>query len=155
MNNNYLNRQKMINILNELVVKNGSYIMNGYIGDKEAKYIFDSLGNLEFQTLKNNKNDSIESIGIIREKSVIIKQIQKRNNNKYFQFISWDIDKNTYDYFIFDNLDSLENCYEKIKNENINISCEDIYSKFTELNISFKDIAQILLNQKNNSISII
>lgn len=146
-------RQKEINILCDLLKKNGNCAMNGYLGCNKIDFSFDNLGILEFFT-RNETADSItESKGAVFNNNVLIKQVQKKENKNLNQLITWDVNENSYTYVAFDNFESLTQCYERIKEANINLCHEDVDVKFTELGISFDNVAQVLLGQKVDPLS--
>lgn len=154
--NSYLGveKHKEIGILCDLVDKNGSCSMNGYLGSSNVAVSFDDEGLLEFYTESKNDDLLTKSRGVVLDGCVLIKQIQdKEDTTKYNQLISWDVSDNSYTYISFDNVKAMDSCYEKIKAGRINLAKEDISLKFSQLNISFDSIAQVLLNQKVDVIS--
>lgn len=50
---------------------------------------------------------------------------------------------------MFDNKKSLMECFETVKDNDTNLCKNDVFSTFTEMGISFDNIAQVLLNQSN------
>ncbi len=154
--NSYLGieRQKEIGILCDLVNKNGSCLMDGYLGVDNISFSFDDLGLLEFYTEKEEDGLTTKSNGVVLDDCVVIKQVQDCDLLSYNQLMSWDILDNSYTYIGFDDVNVLNDCYDKIKKRGINLAKEDISLKFTELGISFESIAQVLLNQKVDSLSL-
>ena len=108
-------RQKDINTLSELLNKNGNCLMNGYLGEKQINYSFDQEGNLEFNTQINSGDAFINSTGVVYNDNVVIKQSEIKDGISSYQLISWSVKNNNYDYIVFDNSVSLDNCYQKIK----------------------------------------
>ncbi len=147
-------RQKDINTLSELLNKNGNCLMNGYLGEKQINYSFDQEGNLEFNTQINSGDAFINSTGVVYNDNVVIKQSEIKDGISSYQLISWSVKNNNYDYIVFDNSVSLDNCYQKIKSLKVDLSNEDIYNKFLELEISFDNVALVLLKQKVDSLSV-
>ncbi len=147
-------RQKDINTLSELLNKNGNCLMNGYLGEKQINYSFDQEGNLEFNTQINSGVAFINSTGVVYNDNVVIKQSERKDGISSYQLISWSVKNNNYDYIVFDNSVSLDNCYQKIKSLKVDLSNEDIYNKFLELEISFDNVALVLLKQKVDSLSV-
>ena len=147
-------RQKDINTLSELLNKNGNCLMNGYLGEKQINYSFDQEGNLEFNTQINSGVAFINSTGVVYNDNVVIKQSERKDGISSYQLISWSVKNNNYDYIVFDNSVSLDNCYQKIKSLKVDLSNEDIYNKFLELEISFDNVALVWLKQKVDSLSV-
>lgn len=146
-------RQKEVAVLSSLLDKNGSCSMNGYLGSSNVKLSFDDAGILEFET-RNEADDFVtESWGAVLSDGVVIKQVQKNSQVSYNQLFSWDVDSNSYTYLVFDNMQSMNDCYDKIKAFDVNLNKVDISSTFAELGISFDDVAQVLLNQKVDSVA--
>ena len=48
----------------------------------------------------------------------------------------------------------MHNCYDKLRKSQVNLHNEDISLKFSELGISFDDIAQVKLHQDMKSFSL-
>ena len=44
-------------------------------------------------------------------------------------------------------MQSMDDCYDKLRRSQVNLHNEDISLKFSELGISFDDVAQVRLNQ--------
>lgn len=140
-------------ILASLLEKNGSCAMNGYLGEANIKFTIDSNGVFEFATVNQSEEYETKSQGAILSDGVVIKQVQKTDRASYNQLYAWDIADNSYTYIVFDNSSSLDGCYEKTKNMDVNLAKEDLSSKFAEMGISFDNVAQVLLNQKVDSVS--
>lgn len=141
------------NVLTNLLEKNGSCAMNGYLGETNIKFTIDNNGVFEFATTNQLENNETKSQGAILSDGVVIKQVQKTDRSSYNQLYAWNIDDNSYTYIVFDNNSSLDDCYEKTKAMDINLAKEDLSSKFAEMGISFDNVAQVLLNQKVDSVS--
>lgn len=148
--NSYLmvERQKEIGALCDLVDKNGSCSLNGYLGTANIEFSFDDMGSLEFETESKNSEVLTKSKGVVLDDCVVIRQVQNSDNMSYNQLISWNCPDNSYTYLSFDNFKAMDDCYEKIKVGEVNLAKEDISLKFAELGISFDNVAQVLLNQK-------
>ena len=140
-------------LLKQLYKNSGSCIMNGYIGESMPNFSLDSNGCLEFSTKKDNGNSFTESKGAILSNSVAIKQLDKKNDRDYYQLFSWDVDKSMYTYILFDNNESLDDCYEKVKSNDICLCNTDVTGFFKNNDISFDNISQILVDQKVDSVS--
>lgn len=155
MNFNELNnkRQREYNILTDLSSKNGSCLANGFLGEDNVEFFVDDSGILEYKTLHSSSEFETYSIGAILSDSVLIKQTQKNDNRIYNQLISWDVGSNSYTYVAFDNAEALDDCYEKLKSGDVNLSKKDISTEFSKLGISFDGVAQVLLNQKVDELS--
>lgn len=140
-------------ILSSLLEKNGSCAMNGYIGETNRKFTIDNNGVFEFATVNQSADYETKSQGAVLGDGVVIKQVQKSEKTSYNQLYAWNIDDNSYTYIVFDNSISLDDCYEKTKVMDVNLAKEDLSSKFAEMGISFDNVAQVLLNQKVDSVS--
>ena len=121
---------------------------------EQINYSFDQEGNLEFNTQINSGDAFINSTGVVYNDNVVIKQSEIKDGISSYQLISWSVKNNNYDYIVFDNSVSLDNCYQKIKSLKVDLSNEDIYNKFLELEISFDNVALVLLKQKVDSLSV-
>ena len=51
-------------------------------------------------------------------------------------------------------MQSMDDCYDKLRRSQVNLHNEDISLKFSELGISFDDVAQVRLNQTMGSFSL-
>lgn len=144
---------KEAEILAKLLEKNGNCSMNGYLGSDNLKFTMDESGLLEFETIDENMEYVTKSQGVVLSDGVVIKQVQKNDTVSYNQLYAWNIQDNSYSYIVFDNYQSLDDCYKKIKVLDVNLAKEDISSKFGEMGISLDNVAQVLLNQKVDSVS--
>ncbi len=153
--NSYLGveRQREVGVLNDLVNKNGSCSMNAYLGTADIQFSFDDLGLLEFETESKNEEIVTKSRGVVLDDCVVIKQVQSSDGISYNQLLSWDNADNSYTYIAFDNVKAMDDCYEKLKFNDINLAKGDISLVLTEIGISFDSIAQVLLNQKVDILS--
>lgn len=142
-----------VDVLSKLLEKNGCCSMTGYLGVANMQLAVDDNGVVEFVTETENDDFIIKSQGAIISDGVVIKQVQTGASVSFNQLFAWDIDDNSYTYIVFDNPRGLNDCYEKLKNFNVNLTKEDISSKFMEMNISFNDVAQILLDQKVDTVA--
>lgn len=138
-------------VLKRLLVNTGNCVMNGYLGDSVSGVSLDEYGNIEFVSRKEDNSVLVESRGAVLSDSVVIRQKQDIKNRTYYQVFSWDLAEDVYTYIAFDDAESMNSCYEKIKKFDVNLCKEDISNKFVELGISFDSIAQILLNQSVHS----
>jgi hypothetical protein len=154
VNKDLLDSKKIeITLLSKLYSNNGNCIQDGFVGDSISNLDVDDSNNLEFNTFKNYNGLDIYSYGTVLDNSVLIKQIQKNGEKTHNQLFSWDVDDNSYTYVVFDNEKSLDDAYNKIKAFKVNLNNEDISLLFGKLDISFDNVAQILLNQKVNILS--
>jgi len=140
-------------LLKQLYNNSGSCIMNGYIGDAAPIFSLDSNGCLEFETNKKIGDNYTKSKGAILSNSIAIKQLDKKGDRDYYQLFSWDVDNSMYSYILFDNIESLDDCYNKIKENNICLCNTDVTGFFKNNNISFDNVSQILVDQKVDSVS--
>ncbi len=155
VNNFYVENvsQRESDVLANLLEKNGSCSMNGYLGTSNINFLMDDSGVLEFETINTNSEYITKSRGAVLSDCVIIKQVQEKDRSSYNQLFAWNTADNSYTYIVFDNYQSLDDCYEKVKAMDVNLAKEDISSKFAEMGISFDSVAQVLLNQKVDSVA--
>lgn len=154
MNLNELNKkQREYNILADLSSRNGNCLANGYLGEENAEFFVDDSGILEYKTVHSSSEFETYSVGAILSDSVLIKQTQKSDSRIYNQLISWDVGNNSYTYVAFDNAEALDDCYQKLKSGDVNLSKKDISTEFSKLGISFDHVAQVLLDQKVDELS--
>lgn len=144
---------KNVDKLKQLYKNSGSCIMNGYIGEEVPSFSLDSKGCLEFKTRKSNGTNFTDSQGAILSNSIAIKQLDRKGNNDYYQLFSWDVDNSMYSYILFDNEKSLNECYEKIKDNDFCLCNADVNDFFKDNCISFDNISQILVDQKVEGLS--
>ena len=138
-------------VLKRLLGNTGNCAMNGYLGDSVSGVSITSNGNVEFSSNKKDDSTLVNSKGTVLSDSVVIKQEQTIGNRVYYQVFSWDLAEDVYTYIAFDDSESMNACYEKIKTFDVNLCREDISTKFVEMGIAFDHMAQILLNQSVHS----
>lgn len=142
-----------IGVLRILYKNSGSCVMNGYLGDSVSSFSLDENGNLEFASNKTIGDITTSSTGAILTDSVLIKQIDKQKDRIHHQLFSWDVPRNRYSYLLFSDEKSLNDCYEKLKNNDICLCGNDVPTIFKNHDISFDNISQILLDQNVDSIN--
>ena len=141
-----------IGVLKTLYKNSGSCVMNGYLGDSISEFSLDENGNLEFSSSKKNGENNVLSVGVILDNSVLIKQNENQKDRVHYQLFSWDVPGNQYSYLLFSDEKSMNDCYEKLKNNNICLCGSDVSNIFKKYDISFDNISQILLDQKVDSV---
>jgi hypothetical protein len=141
-----------IGVLKTLYNNSGNCLMNGYLGDSVTAFSLDNSGNLEFKSEKKLEDSIVKSTGAILSDSVVIKQCDEKDDRTHYHLFSWDVPGNQYSYFLFLDEGPLNDCYEKIKNNDICLCGKDVPSVFKQLDISFEDIYQILLDQKVDAV---
>jgi hypothetical protein len=141
-----------IGVLKTLYKNSGSCVMNGYLGDSISEFSLDENGNLEFSSKKSNGDNVTLSKGTILSDSVLIKQSENQKDRTHYQLFSWDVPRNQYSYILFSDETSLNDCYNKLKNNDICLCGSDVSSIFNKYDISFDNISQILLDQKVDSV---
>ena len=140
-------------VLKKLYNYYGNCFLNGYIGDSIVDFTIDENGYLEFITNKVTDDKEISSTGTVLTDSVIIKQIESSSDRINNQLFSWDIYSNKYTYISFDNEESMNECFNKIKSNDINLCRGDVSLSLKNIGISFDNVSQILLCKDYNSIS--
>lgn len=141
-------------VLTKLFAVTGDTSKSGYLDDSITGMNLDENGNLQFDSYREKDGRVITSTGVVVSDCVLIKQHEKVGKRDYYQIYSWDIDSKNYTYVSFDKMQSMDDCYDKLRRSQVNLHNEDISLKFSELGISFDDVAQVRLNQTMGSFSL-
>ena len=141
-------------VLTKLFAATGDTSKSGYLDDSITGMKLDDNGNLQFDSYREKDGRIIISNGVVYNNCVLIKQHENVGKRDYYQLYSWDIESKNYTFVSFDNLESMDECFEKLRKTQTNLHNEDISLKFAELGVSFDDIAQVRLNQTMNSFSL-
>ena len=133
--------------LEKIFLISGNCIMNGFLGEDIVDTNYDGDGRFEFVTSKQNENGVVDSVGVVLDDSVLIKQVDQGESNTYYKLYSWDVDSGIYTFLSFDNRQSLNHFYNVIKRFGKNMCEEDISSSLAEMGLTFDNVTQVLLNQ--------
>ena len=141
-------------VLTKLLSETGDTSKSGYLDDSITGMSLDEFGNLQFESYREKDGRKITSTGVVYNECVLIKQDEKVGSRNYYQIYSWDVANKCYTYISFDKENAMHNCYDKLRKSQVNLHNEDISLKFSELGISFDDIAQVKLHQDMKSFSL-
>ena len=141
-------------VLTKLLAETGDSSKSGYLDNSITGMSLDEFGNLQFESYREKEGRKISSLGVVYDGCVLIKQEEKVGSRNYYQMYSWDIEDKCYTYISFDKEKPMNNCFNKLRGNQVNLHNEDISLKFSELGISFDDIAQVKLHQNMNSFSL-
>lgn len=141
-------------VLTKLLLETGDTSKSGYLDDSITGMSLDEFGNLQFESHREKEGRVVDSTGVVFNGCVLIKQVEKVGTRSYYQLYSWDVADKCYTYVSFDREQALINCFDKIRGAQVNLHNEDISLKFSELGISFDDIAHVKLHQNMKSFSL-
>ena len=141
-------------VLTKLLSETGDSSKSGYLDDSITGMSLDEFGNLQFDSYREKEGRKINSTGVVYGDCVLIKQQESVGNRDYYQMYSWDVPHKCYTYISFDKEKAMTNCYDKLRRGQVNLHHEDISVKFSELGISFDDIAQVRLHQDMKSFTL-
>ena len=143
---------KKLNELCDFYKEIGDEVIAGYLGSTISNIRFDDMGDLEFQTLHEAIDLETLSTGALLNNGVVIRQIQKNPQEKFFQLFSWNKDYTKYTYILFDNLTALDIAYDIIKAADTNLCTENVAESLRTLRIPIDNILQVKDNVEVNSI---
>lgn len=141
-------------VLTKLLTETGDSSKSGYLDDSITGMSLDEFGNLQFESFREKEGRIINSHGVVYNGCVLIKQQETIGNRNYYQIYSWDVDNKCYTYVSFDTEEPMVSCYDKLRRAQVNLHNEDISLKFSELGVSFDDIAQVRLHQKADTFTL-
>lgn len=147
--NGFENRFEGFDILKSMCDNTGNNKYNGFISDMIYNVQFDDKGRMEFLSSKEVDGVNYDSVCTLLSDSFLVAQVEKDSKHSLYQLYSWDVNDKLYTYVVFDNKKSLMECFETVKDKDTNLCKNDIFLTFTEMGISFDNIAQVLLNQSN------
>ena len=133
--------------LEKIYLISGNCIMNGFLGEDLLGTNLDDNGNFEFMSSKKSDEGVVDSVGVVLEDSILIKQVDQEESNTYYKLYSWDVETGTYTYLSLENQNSLNHFYNVIKRFGKNLCDEDISSSLAEMGLTFDTVTQVLLNQ--------
>ena len=110
------------------------------------------MGDLEFQTLHQASDLETLSTGALLGDGVVIRQIQRNPQDKYFQLFSWNKDYTKYTYVLFDSLMAMDIAYDILKAFNTNLCTENVAETIRTLRIPIDNILQVKENIEANGI---
>lgn len=139
--------------LEKIYLISGNCIMNGFLGENLVGTNYDDDGNFEFVSSKKNDEGVVDSVGVVLDDSVLIKQVDQGETNTYYKLYSWDVESGTYTFLAFDSQNSLNHFYNVIKRFGMNMCSKDISSSMGEMGLTFDNVTQVLLNQSVDPIS--
>lgn len=140
--------------LTKLLSETGDSSKSGYLEDSIVGMSLDESGNLQFDSYREKEGRIINSSGVVFDDCVLIRQEEAIGNRCYYQIYSWDVVNKCYTYISFDTKTPMIDCFNKLRKGQVNLHNEDISLKFSELGISFDDIAQVKLHQKIDTFSL-
>ena len=132
--------------------KVGNEVTAGYLGSMISNIRFDDMGDLEFQTLHAASNLETLSTGALLNDGVVIRQIQRTPQEKFFQLFSWNKDYTKYTYVLFDSLMAADIAYDIIKAADTNLCQENVADALRSLRIPIDNILQVKENVEVNGI---
>ena len=135
------------NIINNVYEKTGNCRVNGFLGEGISNIIFDENGNIEFMTIKNDNDTQIKSWCTLLDGSILVKQVETKENIVDTRLYSYDINKNVYTYLSLATQESLRKFYDVMKRLEINLCDGDITDNFKNMGLTFDDVIQVLLEQ--------
>ena len=147
-NNNFnSNMGTSVSLLKRLYEKSGNCSLSGFLGDSIESIFVDNNGHLEFISRREDEKIEIITNGMVLSDSIVMMQRQNSNSNQSFYLYCWDSNSNLYTYLQFDNETSLNDCYDRLKKNDMNLCSGDVSAKLQELGVSYDNISQILLNK--------
>lgn len=147
--------ERKVNILENIYEYAGDCIQNGFLGSGVSNISYDEFGYVEFQSEKVFDNFSVNSNGTVLDDSVVIMQVQKNNDKKFWNLYSWKLDGSSYTFFEFDSLKVLEIAYIGLKRINASFLTENLDEFLSEVGISYRDImnVKVAVSVEKNNIS--
>ncbi len=148
MSLNELDREKV----NRVLTSNGSCKMNGFIGDV-TDFRIGTDGVPEYRTVHEEDGTTIKSTGCILSDSILVRQKQSDDKITFFQLYSWDIVDSNYTHIIFDSGNTLDDCYDRVKDADMNLSHGDIVDNLSLIGVNMDHVAHILTDQEKDTLT--
>ena len=123
----------------------GNSYMSGFIGDSITSFSVDDNDLLEFTTLKELNNSTFGSSGVVLPGSIVF--MQSVDEVDINNLISYDDKNNRFTFISFDDYNSMSECYNSIKNNNINLCSGDISSILNDIGVSLDSISKIYVKK--------
>lgn len=147
-------------IIYRICSKNGDNRLTGYFSSSPTNMWLNSEDNLELKCVVREKNTIFETIGTVLDNSVIMKQIQKKEKETYYDLISWTASGEECTVVNLNNLEDLDKAYKDIaEKQKVFVGLTNIEKIFSDLDIKYNSINYIKTddikkkNKKTNKIT--
>lgn len=136
--------RKSADIIYSICSKNGSNKLTGYFSTSPSNTWINADGYLEIRSVTRNNNSIFDTIGTIFDDNVIMKQIETKEDNVFYDLISWTSDGKECTIVNFETKEDLEKVYKIVSEKHrqyVNISnieqiCNEVGTMYT--NIDYK-----------------
>ena len=140
-------------IIYRICSKNGDNRLTGYFSSSPTNMWLNSEGNLELKCVVREKNTVFETIGTVLDNSVIMKQIQQKEKETYYDLISWTASGEECTVVNLNNLEDLDKSYKDIEEkQKVFVGLTNIEKIFSDLDIKYnrwdQDLYKYLLRIK-------
>ena len=146
-NLNEFDSQKVDRVLQS----NGSCKMNGFIGEV-TDFRVGTDGVPEYRTVHEEDGTTIKSTGCILSDSILVRQKESNDKITFFQLYSWDIEDSNYTHIVFDSGETLDDCYQRVKDADLNLSKGDIVDNLNSVGVNMEHVAHILTDQEKDTL---
>lgn len=140
--------EEKIGVLERICSYAGDCQENGYLGSSVANICYDEFGRVEFNSERQMNDIIVKSWGTVLDNSVIIMQIQERDDGDVVYLYSWRCDGTSYTSLTFDSKVALEKAYNGIKRLNKGFLAENLDDDLRELGLSYRDIMNVKVSVK-------
>ena len=83
---------------------------------------------------------------------IVRKRFESNDKITFFQLYSWDIEDSNYTHIVFDSGETLDDCYQRVKDADLNLSKGDIVDNLNSVGVNMEHVAHILTDQEKDTL---